>query len=118
MGETGGPVHALDAAGARLPLAFDHADMLATAVLRLRGKLGYTPVGYALLPDRFTLRQLQDVHETILGRPLNKDSFRRSMLASGKLEPTHEREEGVGHRPAVLYRRRLPAPAPAGSPRR
>ena len=60
--------------------------MLAMAVKRLRGKLNYTPIGYQLLPPTFTLRALQTVHETILGRALNKDSFRRRMLASGELE--------------------------------
>jgi 8-oxo-dGTP diphosphatase len=74
------------------------------AVKRLRGKLDYSPIGFQLLPERFTLRQLQDVHETILGRPLNKDSFRRRMLASGQLEATGEREDEVEHRPAELFR--------------
>ena len=103
-GETGGPVEVEDDAGNDLPLAFDHADILGMAIKRLRGKLDYTPIGFQLLPRRFTLRQLQDVHETILDRPLNKDSFRRRMLASGLLEATGERERDVEHRPAALYR--------------
>ncbi len=103
-GETGGPVEALDADGKRLPLAFDHADMLGMAVKRIRGKLDYTPIGFQLLPERFTLRQLQRVYEVVLGRPLNKDSFRRRMLASGPLEATGERQKDVDHRPAELYR--------------
>lgn len=57
-----------------------------------------------VLPETFTLRRLQAVHETILGRTLNKDPFRRRMLASGLLEATGERESEVGHRPAKLYR--------------
>ncbi|MEQ1503266.1 MAG: NUDIX domain-containing protein [Myxococcota bacterium] len=85
-------------------LAFDHAAVVQVAVERLRGKLGYTDVGFALLPPAFTLRALQELHETILGRPLNKDSFRRRMLATGLLVPTGDREEPVGHRPAALYR--------------
>lgn len=103
-GETGGPVEVLDAGGGALPLAFDHQEILGMAVKRLRGKLNYTPVGYQLLPERFTLRQLQTVHETVLGRPQNKDSFRRRMLASGDLEATGRRQRDVGHRPAELYR--------------
>jgi 8-oxo-dGTP diphosphatase len=103
-GETGGPVELRDADGAELKLAFDHADIVGMAVKRLRGKLDYTPVGFQLLPPAFTLRQLQEVHETVLGRPLNKDSFRRRMLASGLLEATGERQEEVEHRPAELYR--------------
>lgn len=101
-GEVGGPAFATWN-GAVLPLAFDHADILGLAVKRLRGKLGYAPVGFELLPTRFTLRDLQTVHETILGRKLNKDSFRRRMLASGQLEAVGEREEDKGHRPAALY---------------
>lgn len=103
-GEAGGPVEVVTASGEALPLAFDHAEILGMAVKRLRGKLDYTPIGFQLLPERFTLRQLQDVHETILGRPLNKDSFRRRMLASGQLEATGEREDEVEHRPAELFR--------------
>jgi ADP-ribose pyrophosphatase YjhB (NUDIX family) len=102
-GETGGPVEAL-VDGQPVPLPFDHADILGLAVKRLRGKLGYTPVGFQLLGPEFTLRALQDVHETVLSRRLNKDSFRRRMLASGLLEATGARERDVLHRPAELYR--------------
>ena len=103
-GETGGPVEVRHGDRRRLPLAFDHADILGMAVKRIRGKLDYTPIGFQLLPETYTLRRLQDVHQTILGRTLNKDSFRRRMLASGLLEATGERETEVGHRPAELYR--------------
>jgi 8-oxo-dGTP diphosphatase len=102
-GETPAPVEAVDAEGLPIPLAFDHAAILGVAVARLRGKLNYAPVGYALLPPRFTLRALQTVHETILGHTLNKDSFRRRMLATEALEATGEHERGIG-RPAELYR--------------
>ena len=102
-GETGG---AVDAVIDERPveLAFDHDEILGVAVKRVRGKLGYTPIGFQLLPERFTLAELQRVHETILGRPLNKDSFRRRMLASGELEATGEHQEDVDHRPPELYR--------------
>jgi 8-oxo-dGTP diphosphatase len=103
-GEAGGPVEARDRQGRDMRLAFDHADILGMAVKRIRGKLDYTPIGFQLLPETFTLRRLQDVHETILGRTLNKDSFRRRMLGSRLLEATGERETEVGHRPAELYR--------------
>ena len=103
-GETGGPVELRTDAGKSLALAFDHAEILGMAVKRLRGKLGYAPIGYQLLGRRFTLLELQRVHETILGRPLNKDSFRRRMLASGELEATGESQKEVDHRPAELYR--------------
>jgi 8-oxo-dGTP diphosphatase len=103
-GEEGGAVEALDRTGEPLDMAFDHAEVLGMAVKRMRGKLGYTAIGYQLLPETFTLRQLQDVHETVLGRPLNKDSFRRRMLASGEIEATGELETEVEHRPAEHYR--------------
>jgi 8-oxo-dGTP diphosphatase len=103
-GETGGPVELMGASGVELPTAFDHALVLGTAVKRLRGKLDYSPVGFQLLPEQFTLRALQEVHETIRGESLNKDSFRRRMLASGLLEATGERESDVAYRPAELYR--------------
>ena len=103
-GETGGKVGATDRAGRTLPIAFDHAEILGTAVGRLRGKLNYADIGFELLPRTFTLRQLQTIHETILGRTVNKDSFRRRLLASGLIAPTGKFEKAVGHRPAELYR--------------
>jgi len=103
-GETGGSVEGFDVHDKPMPLAFDHAEILGLAVKRLRGKLDYTPVAFQLLPEAFTLYDLQKVHETVLARKLNKDSFRRRMLASGLLEPTGEQQEDVGHRPAALYR--------------
>jgi 8-oxo-dGTP diphosphatase len=103
-GEHGGRAEARDEAGRRLPLAFDHAQMLGLVVQRLRGKLDYAPIGFELLPRQFTLRELQNIHETILGRRLNKDSFRRRLSASGLIEATGRLEQEVGHRPAELYR--------------
>ena len=97
-------IQALDGAGAPLPLAFDHADVLATAVNRIRGKLDYAPIGFELLPKAFSLRDLRLVHEAILGRALNKDSFRRRILDRGLVVPTGKRAVGVGHRPPELYR--------------
>jgi 8-oxo-dGTP diphosphatase len=110
-GERGGPVNLLDGQSQPLPVAFDHADILGLAVKRLRGKLNYAPLGFELLPRKFTLRQLQTIHETILDQRLNKDSFRRRMLATGLLAPTGQYESDVGHRPAELYRfKRKPTP--------
>jgi 8-oxo-dGTP diphosphatase len=103
-GETGGPVAALDDDGTPLRLAFDHAAILGTAVQRIRGKLDYAPIGFELLPPRFSLRDLRLVHEAILGRRLNKDSFRRRVLDRGLVVPTGERATAVGHRPPELYR--------------
>ncbi len=103
-GESGGPAHALDGDGRALPLAFDHTEILGMAVRRMRGKLDYAPIGFQMLGETFTLLELQRVHETVLARPLNKDSFRRRMLASGLLEATGRMQTRVEHRPAELYR--------------
>jgi 8-oxo-dGTP diphosphatase len=89
---------------APLLLAFDHATILATAVKRIRGKLGYTNIGFELLGEEFTLRDLRHVYEAILAKPLNKDSFRRTILDSKAVEPTGRVLAGVGHRPPTLYR--------------
>lgn len=95
---------AVHVAGERVELAFDHDRIVATAVDRLRSKLDWQPVGYQLLPERFTLRELQHVHEVVGGAELNKQSFRRRMLGSGELEDTGEVEQDVSHRPASFYR--------------
>jgi 8-oxo-dGTP diphosphatase len=95
---------AADIDGAPLDLAFDHGVLLAAAVDRIRGKLDYAPIGFELLPEAFTLLELRRVHEAILGRPLNKDSFRRKVLDRGLVEDTGELARGLGHRPAALYR--------------
>lgn len=91
-----------------LALAFDHAAILGTAVRRLRGKLDYTPIAFTLLPPLFTLRELQEIHEAILGVALNKPAFRRRMLDKGWIAPTGEREANTSYRPAELYRRADP----------
>ena len=87
-------------------LAFDHAAIIAAAHARLQGKLDYTPIALALLPERFTLRDLQAVHEAITGTALNKPAFRRRMIDTGWIAPTGEREIATRFRPAELYRRK------------
>ena len=104
---TAGPHAAVSCKGPdnqALELAFDHAEILAASIQRIGGKIDYTPIGFELLPKAFTLYQLQKVHEIVLGRSLNKDSFRRRMLAGGQLEATGEIQQDVDHRPATLYR--------------
>ncbi|WAJ30351.1 NUDIX hydrolase [Antarcticirhabdus aurantiaca] len=104
IGPTGEGFAARSPRGEALPLAFDHAEILAAALMRLRGKLDWSDVGFSLLPERFTLRQLQEVHEAILGTSLNKPAFRRRMLDKGWIAPTGAREEGASFRPAELFR--------------
>lgn len=86
------------------PLAFDHAEILAMALLRLRGKLRYEPVGFELLPDKFTLTQLQQLYESVLGVPLDKRNFRKKVLGFDLLIPLAETFRDGRHRPAQLFR--------------
>ena len=85
-------------------LAFDHDQILAVARDRLRGKVRYAPVGFELLPSRFSLTQLQHLYEIILGTELDKRNFRKKILALDFLVETDEVEQGVRHRAARLYR--------------
>lgn len=84
-------------------LAFDHDLILKTALDRLRAKLRYRPIGFSLLPDEFTLGELQDLYETALGHPLDKRNFRKRVEQMGVLVPTGSRRRGP-HRSAALYR--------------
>lgn len=85
-------------------LAFDHALILATALERLRGKIRYQPIGFRLLPPKFTLSQVQTLYEVILRRALDKRNFRKKILSMGILEELDETERRVAHRAARLYR--------------
>ncbi len=85
-------------------LAFDHADILQMALERLRGKVRYKPIGFELLPKKFTLSQLQRLYELVLERELDKRNFRKRVLAMGLLIELDEVEQDVAHRAARLYR--------------
>ena len=74
------------------------------AQLRLQAKLGYTTIAFHLLPQTFTLSELQRAYEAILGRPLDKRNFRRRVTAAGILTQTAEQRRDGSHRPAALYR--------------
>lgn len=85
------------------PLAFDHRHIAEYAHQRIRNKLDYTNVGFELLPDRFTLTELQFVHEAILGETLDKRNFRRKTIQKGIVKPTKEWQR-TGRKPAQLFR--------------
>jgi 8-oxo-dGTP diphosphatase len=85
-------------------LAFDHARVLEYALERLRNKLEWTTVGFQLLPEKFTLTELQQVYEAILGKALDKRNFRRKLGLLKILQPLHEHQRDGVHRPARLYR--------------
>lgn len=86
------------------PLAFDHDRILQTAYERLKGKVRYQPIGFELLPDKFTLRHLQHLYEKVLDRELDKRNFRKKILGMGLLQELDEVEQDVAHRAARLYR--------------
>jgi 8-oxo-dGTP diphosphatase len=86
-------------------LAFDHAKILDSALTRLRYKLEYSAVGFQLLPDVFTLTELQSAYEIVLDEKLDKRNFRRKILQAGILVDTNQTRTGEG-RPAKLYRHR------------
>jgi 8-oxo-dGTP diphosphatase len=84
-------------------LAFDHAEIVEKAITRLRAKLAYTHVAYALLPEEFTLTELQTVYEMILGKLLDKRNFRKKMAATGLLKGLDKQKREGAHRPAQLF---------------
>src|SRR5947207_7966300 len=86
------------------PLAFDHEQIIEYALNRLRGKLDYTTIAFNLLPEQFTLRELQRVYEIVLHKRLDKRNFRKKILATGILEDTGAKKMEGTHRPARLYR--------------
>ena len=85
-------------------LAFDHDQIHRTAHERLRSKVRYQPIGFELLPDKFTLRQLQHLYEVVLDRELDKRNFRKKVLSMEIVKETSEIEKDVAHRAARLYR--------------
>jgi hypothetical protein len=85
-------------------MRFDHRRILATAIGRLRAKLKYRPVIFELMPETFTLTELQRVVEAIAGRHLHKQNFRRLVETSLVVEPTGEVTPHTGGRPAALHR--------------
>ncbi len=83
-------------------LAFDHAIVIASGISRLKNKLEYTDIVFNMMPDEFTLGELQQVYEVILGRKLLDPAFRR--IIANKVEKTGNMKTGGGHRPSVLFR--------------
>lgn len=85
-------------------LGFDHNDILEKALDHLKHKIYIEPLGYELLPDRFTLAQLQKLYEAILDDTFDKRNFRRKILRTSFIVPLNEKQQGVAHKPAGLYR--------------
>ncbi len=85
-------------------LAFDHADILSMALERLRSKVRYQPIVFEFLSEKFTLRQVQLLYETIIGLALDKRNFRKKIQSTELLIPLNEVEMDVAHRAAQLFR--------------
>lgn len=87
-----------------VPMRHDHRRILATAIGRLRSKIKYRPIVFELMPESFTLLQLQHAVEALAGRRLHKQNFRRLVTFQGLVEETGKRSAATGGRPAKLFR--------------
>ncbi|MBK8557188.1 MAG: NUDIX domain-containing protein [Lewinellaceae bacterium] len=85
-------------------LAFDHNEILDNCLKELKHKVRMAPIGFELLPPKFTLTELQQLYESILETELDKRNFRKKILSMNLLQDLDEVQEGVAHRPAKLYR--------------
>jgi len=94
------------AAGALPPMAFDHASIVGSARERLRAKLSFTNIGFALAPETFTIAALRDIYAACLGHPVSASNLRRVLIRREVIEPTPEmaRPTASGGRPPTLYR--------------
>jgi 8-oxo-dGTP diphosphatase len=85
-------------------LAFDHYDILQAARNKLKEKIKIQPIGFNLLPEKFTLSQLHKLYESILDKDLDKRNFRRKVQKLNILTQLNEKQEGVPHKPSELYK--------------
>ncbi|MEH6658111.1 NUDIX hydrolase [Leeuwenhoekiella marinoflava] len=84
-------------------LIYDHAQILEIGLRRLRRRIKQEPIGFNLLPQKFTLLQLMHLYEEILGKEMDKPNFRRKILKMNLLTPLNEKQKDVSHRAAKLY---------------
>lgn len=85
-------------------LAFDHQEIFEKSLQKIRRKVSYQPIAFELLPEKFTLTQLQNVYQSILNRKLDKRNFRKKMLNYGILKELDEKQHGVSYRAATYYK--------------
>ncbi len=85
-------------------LIYDHDEIIDYGIKHLRHQVCHQPIGFNLLPEKFTLLQLQELYEAILNTQLDKPNFRRKILKMNLLKPCNEKQTGVAHRAAALYR--------------
>jgi 8-oxo-dGTP diphosphatase len=84
-------------------LAFDHNEILSNCLRQLKHRVRMAPIGFELLPPKFTLTELQQLYESILETELDKRNFRKKILSMNLLHDLNELQAGVSHRPAKLY---------------
>lgn len=84
-------------------LAFDHQTILEYGIETLKRRVRYRPIGFELLPEKFTLKELQDLYEALLGYKLDKPNFRKKILGMNLLVQLNECQENAAHRPAKLF---------------
>lgn len=84
-------------------LAFDHSQILQTAIDRIRGKIRYQPIGFELMNAKFTIPQLQQLYEAILGKSLDRRNFRKKLLSMQILKQLPEKQQNVAHKAASYY---------------
>lgn len=85
-------------------LAFDHSRIFRKGFEKIKNKISYQPIAFELLPEKFTLTQLQNVYEVILNKKLDKRNFRKKMLSYDILKELDEKQKGVSYRAAKLYK--------------
>ncbi|MGB4774499.1 MAG: NUDIX domain-containing protein [Daejeonella sp.] len=85
-------------------LGFDHTKIFEKGFEKIRNKISYQPIAFELLPEKFTLTQLQGLYEVILNKKLDKRNFRKKMLNYGILKELDEKQKGVSYRAAKLYK--------------
>lgn len=81
----------------------DHKEIIDTAMQTIRKQIGFVPIGYELLPEKFTMPELRCIYETILGRKLDRRNFQRKMLSSGYIVPLNETRKAGAHKSPNLY---------------
>jgi 8-oxo-dGTP diphosphatase len=86
-----------------IELAMDHREIIEKALLTLRERITYKPIGYNLLPEKFTLSELQKLYETILGKELNRGNFYRKIKNLEILRKLNEQRRGGAHKSPDLY---------------
>lgn len=86
------------------PLTFDHEGIILKGLESLRKEIRFEPICFELLPDKFTIRQIQSLYEVILGQELDNRNFRKKLLKASYIEALNIKQKGVAHKPAMYYR--------------